>query len=112
MHAFTECGRSLHFLNSIADIIPSDSFTSLSKEFIFGVEDPAINLIALVIKQYICNVKRYNKMYSLNACLEERYKRIVAEFLSLNIAVFNKTWQCHVQLVANSLEYYDSYSDN
>ena len=51
-------------------------------------------------------------MYSLNAYFKEIFKRIVTEFLGLNREVFNKKWQCHVQLVANGLEYYDSFSDN
>ena len=72
VHALFNCANTKQSIPEVFAIIdPSQNFcqTIESEEFIFGVNEPALNTIFLLLKQYIINTRTYKSVCSLNVLL-------------------------------------------
>ena len=58
------------------------------KHFIFGVEDPALNLIFLLMKKYIMYIKSYKLSFVPKVILNQILQRICADKGNLSYRMF------------------------
>ena len=73
--------------------------------FLFGVDDPALNVIFLILKRYIMNVRSYKNTFSLNNAMNQIYRRIRFENKVLKSKLFNCKWQSY-QHIGNQAQVY------
>ena len=57
-----------------------------------GVENPSQNLILLLIKKYILNVRTYKLRYSIDNIIYQILRRIVLESKTMSFEMFNNKW--------------------
>ena len=79
IHALTESPSNLKGIREVLDII--DSYRKMSEEitkfdFIFGVQNTAINLIILIIKKYAIHIRSYKQAFIPNVVVKQIIQRV------------------------------------
>lgn len=113
IHALVQCEITCVWLDNIFEVIDqNNNLRNISREeFIFGVDDCATNLIYLIIKKHISDLRGYQKPFNAEILLRELYKRIIADKNSLTDMSFSVKWAQYTWLVTKSLQYYQEYGN-
>ena len=93
-HAFLECDFTCNKINEILNNLdPNRSWGGLidTKKWLFGVSNPAINSILLLMKHYIHQV-RGGKIFSLNLFRQELYLMILTDKKYKTEQAFMNKW--------------------
>ena len=107
-HALVDCPKTKEWLLCIFTTLNSNSLRNLTKEeILFGVDDRADNLLCIVIKKYICDIRGNDGNFCIQVLMRNVYMRIIAEKNSLNEKQFNSKWMKYKELVTRSCEFYD-----
>ena len=67
------------------------------QHFIFGVEDPALNLIFLLIKRYIIYVRSYKYLFVPQVVVNQILKRICTDKGNLSDIMFCSKWNAFLR---------------
>ena len=111
LHALYKCEHTKLFLTEIfRKIDPLSTWVGIMQVeiFLFGVEDPAQNLIILLIKKYILNVRTYNLKFSINNIMNQIYTRIILESKTMSRERFSNKWQGCQNLLEQAQNYWDT----
>ena len=111
VHALFNCANTKKCIQEVFAIIdPSQNFcqTIESEEFIFGVKEPALNTIFLLLKQYIMNTRTYKSVFSPNVLLKRVLRRIYSDKVTQSEANFNKKWGRYQDLINDTYPYINS----
>ena len=103
---------------SLAKLIINEVFQLLSfqkerilqiqcEEFIFGVEDSALNLVFLIIKKRLIEARTYKRKMSINSIENEILKRIYVDRMKMDICKFRRKWDNFPELVNKSSNYFE-----
>ena len=114
IHALFRCDHTKQFLTEIFRRIDpfSTCFGKLEIEsFLFGVEDPAQNVIILVLKKYILNVRTYKLQFSINNVMRQIFRRIVLDLKTMSWERFIIKWQSFQNLIEQAQNYWEVESD-
>ena len=79
------------------------------EDFIFGVEDSALNLVFLIIKKRLIEAKTYKRKVSINSIENEILKRIYVDRMKMNICKFRRKWDNFPELVNQSCNYFEKW---
>ena len=114
IHALCKCDHTKQFLTEVFKKI--DPFSTCFGEmeiqsFLFGVEDPAQNVIILVLKKYILNVRTYKLHFSINNIMRQIFRRIILDSKMMNLDRFIKKWQCFQDLIEQAQNYWEIEND-
>ena len=88
----------------LADLDPNrEIFGKLDwKKWLFGVNDVTVNLLILVIKIYICQVRSSTKHFSVITLRKQIYCRILTDKKILNETKFKLKWSKYDDLMKDS----------
>ena len=78
IHALCQCEYSTKFVTDIFSLIDPQNDcanTIQNADFLFGVDDPALNVVFLILKKYIMNVRTDKNTFSLNNAMNQIYRR-------------------------------------
>ena len=107
VHALYDCEITWKYITEIFQLIDINNTvdSSLTAEaFIFGVEDPALNIVFLLIKKCILTGRTFhNGQMSFNLLLNEVCKRIKLDYQNMLHERFNEKWSRFQNLVEHSL---------
>ena len=114
IHALCKCDHTKQFLTEIFRQV--DPFSTClgrlpAESFLFGVEDPAQNVIILLIKKYILNVRTYKLKFILNNVMHQIFTRIVLESKTMRQEKFTNKWQGFPNLVQQAKYYWNAQND-
>ena len=82
IHALCKCEYTQHFLDNIfRKIDHANRFSGRMEieDFLFGLEDSAQNVILLLIKRYILNVRTHKLRFLIIHIFQQIYKRIMLD---------------------------------
>ena len=98
----------------LADLDPNrEIFGKLDwKKWLFGVNDVTVNLLLLVIKMYICQVRSSTKHFSVITLRKQIYYRILTDKKILNETKFKLKWSKYDDLMKASEQYEKCFSPN
>ena len=108
IHALVDCSWTYNKIDAIlADIDPNRIFFGGInwKSWLFGVNDPAINVLLLIIKRYLCQIRSGLNCFSLLALRKEIYYRILSEKKTMSEQNFDIKWSNLQNLVQDSLQF-------
>ena len=114
IHALCKCEHTKQFLKEIfRKIDPFNTCLGIMQmeSFLFGVEDPAQNVIILLIKKYILNVRTFKLKFSINNIMNQIFTRIVLESKTMIWESFFNKWQGFQNLIEQAQKYWDSQND-
>ena len=80
-------------------------------DFLFGVDDPALNVVFLILKKYIMNVRTYKNTFSLSNAMNQIYRRIMLENKVLKSELFSCKWQRYQHIVNQAHIYWARNSE-
>ena len=93
VHALIDCPKTKEWLNCIYNAIHSTTLPNLNmEEILFGVEDRADNLLCIIIKKYICDIRGNDGNFCTEVLLRKVYMSIVSEKNSLKENRFGIKW--------------------
>ena len=78
--------------------------------FIFGVEDPALNLIFLIIKKYTIYVRSYKLPFVPQVVVNQILQRICSDKGNLSDRLFCKKWNSFMDMVKLAERYRKSFN--
>ena len=107
-HAIMQCKWTFDKIKIILENLdPSRAWAKFidHKKWVFGTCDPAINLIILIMKSHICQVRSGNKEFSITALKKEIFLHILAEKTYLPAVRFNRKWLNFIPLVDESVQF-------
>ena len=113
IHALCKCEYTNHFLGNIfRKIDPSNRFSGRMgiEDFLFGLEDSAQNVILLLIKRYILNVRTHKLRFSIVHMIQQIYKRIMLDRKMMSSVKFIEKWQYFQELVGQAYDYWERYN--
>ena len=111
VHALFNCANTKKCILEVFAIIdPSRNVcqTIESEEFIFGVKEPALNTIFLLLKQYIMSTRTHKSVFSPNVLLKRVLRRIYSDKVKQSEATFNKKWGRYQDLINDTYAYINS----
>ena len=110
VHALVDGKKSRELIEDVFDLLNTnyllDNITQ--KEYLFGVNDPACNLLCLTINSYLYRKRMLNDGFSVRELLNDIYKRIITDKHTLSDGQFHTKWGEHELLLELSLQYYNS----
>ena len=110
VHALVDCKKSRELIEDVFDLLNTnyllDNITQ--EEYLFGVNDPACNLLCLTIKSYLYRKRMLNDGFSVRELLNDIYKRVITDKHTLSDGQFHTKWGEHELLLELSLQYYNS----
>ena len=110
VHALVDCQTTQEWLQSIYIEINSPTIQNLCRdEFLFGVHDQADNMLCIIIKKQICDIRGQEKDFFIETFLKKLYLSIVAEKNMLRERQFSLKWSNYCVLVRNSCNYFKNY---
>ena len=80
------------------------------EEFIFGVEDSALNLVFVIKKKRLIEARTYKGKMSINSIENEILKRIYVDRMKMNTCKFRRKWDNFPELVNMSSDYFENGS--
>ena len=104
-HALVECPTTDMWLNSTLqyiDPLKTIFVNTTLQDFIFGVDNTAINAIFLIMKKYVCYVRGYKKHFSNKSLVQQILRRIAVDYKLLSPIKFSKKWLSFPDLVVQS----------
>ena len=113
-HALCQCEYSTKFLTDIFSLIdPLNDYANTIQitDFLFGVDDPALNVVFLILKKYIMNVRTYKNTFSLSNAMNQIYRRIMLENKVLKSELFSCKWQRYQHIVNQAQIYWARNSE-
>ena len=108
VHEFTACTWTRSTIAKIArELGVLDKFRQITNtEFIFGILDPCLNNILLIIKHTLHVIRSTGATFNMNVLKAEIYKRIISDERSLSISKFRKKWLEYSFLVDEAHVYF------
>ena len=107
-HALINCTWTYQKLALILDSLDPDrdwGRTVNTKTWIFGVANPSVNLLLLIIKKYLCDVRSGLYSFSIHKLQREIYMRILSDKKFMNPIDFETKLFTHATLVNESVQY-------
>ena len=108
VHALVDCNWTCNIVEKILnDLDPDRNWGILLnwKKWIFGIDNPAVNLIILIMKYHIVKSRNENITFSLLKVKSDIFVHILSEKKFIKPAKFYMKWSNHLQLVEKSIEY-------
>ena len=108
-HSLFECEFSKIIINEVFQLLSfqKERLSQIQcEEFIFGVEDSALNLVFLIIKKRLIEARTYKRKVSINSIENEILKRIYVDRMKMNICKFRRKWDNFPELVNQSCNYF------
>ena len=94
------------WLKTVHSALNCKTFQGLSRdEFLFGINDKAVNMLCVIVKMYICETRGQEKQFFIETLLKRIFICIVAEKNSLAEKYFSVKWNNHKTLVKSSCKY-------
>ena len=115
VHALVDCRWTCDKIELfLANIDPNrEIFGRLDwKKWLFGVNDLAVNLLILVMKMYICQVRSSTKIFSVETLRKQIYYRILTDKKVLTETRFKLKWSKYDGLIKDSEQYEKSFTPN
>ena len=113
IHALTQCEFTLNGLQDVLKFIDPQGMFIYSLDithFIFGVEDPALNLIFLIIKKYIIYVRSYKLPFVPQVVVNQILQRICSDKGNLSDRLFCNKWNSFLDMVKLAERYRKSFN--
>lgn len=105
LHALYECPSTKKVLKDTFRLIDENkTFTPEKIEFVFGVEDTALNLIFILIKRAIIQCRTHTKICYPQSILKTILHRIIIDHDTLNKIQFQSKWHNYDFLVKKAIE--------
>ena len=82
------------------------------RKWIFGVNDISVNLLILIIKMYICQVRSNKKHFSVETLRKQIYYRILTYRKTMTESKFKIKWSKYDRLLKESEQYEKSFTPN
>ena len=105
VHALSKCTSTRMFLNNVFELIDPHKRSVQSIDidnFIFGVQDSAMNLMLLLIKKAIIRSRTYKQYNSPSVLFRNVLRRIIADKAALTDTKFQQKWQEYNHLIIQS----------
>ena len=114
LHVFCECEHTKRILTETFDLIdPSNRFSSRMdiEDFLFGVGHSALNVMILLLKKYILNIRTYKRTFSVTYIAQQIYRRIILDKKTLRAEKFTEKWYDFYFLVQQAFRYWEENID-
>ena len=114
IHALCECEHTKSVLTEIFKVIDQlNRFLSMMEieDFLFGVEHSALNVMILLIKKYILEIRTYNLTFSVSYIMHQIYIRIILDKKTMMCDKFTEKWCDFYHLVQQAFIYWESKSN-
>ena len=115
VHAFVDCKWTCNKMEVLlADLDPNrEIFGRLDwRKWIFGVNDVTVNLLILLIKMYLCQVRSSTKHLSVKTLRKQIYYRILTDKKVMTESKFKVKWSKYDRLFKESEQYEKSFTQS
>ena len=97
IHSFVECPATRQGIKDVFEIIDPYNKKSIEEittlDFIFGVQNSALNLIILILKKYIIHIRSFKQAFIPNVVVKQILQRVRIDEKTLRIETFLSKWQ-------------------